>query len=136
MCTKCGEAKEISDFYILKRTGKPNGRCKPCTRNAAAQRRERIAGELPQLQRGYDLKRRYGISSEDYERLLAEQRGSCAICGGGPGGSARHFHVDHQHDTGEVRGLLCGNCNRGLGYLCEDPEIVRTAAEYLLRRHQ
>ena len=76
----------------------------------------------------------YGIELVDYERLANAQGGVCAICGveiplvWGAGGS-----VDHDHDTGDVRGILCSNCNAGLGMFGDDPEIIRSAAMYLER---
>jgi hypothetical protein len=73
--------------------------------------------------------RRYGLTHAGYEILLEEQDRQCAVC------SAREeevvFAVDHDHATGVVRGLLCGPCNRALGLLRDDPELVRRAAEYL-----
>ena len=62
-------------------------------------------------------KREYGITLEDYDLMLIEQEGKCAVCGSDdPKGKGR-FHVDHDHDTGKVRGLLCHYCNIAEGYL-------------------
>lgn len=78
------------------------------------------------------LRRKYGMSLADYDTMLAAQGGCCALClSDRPGGRASTFHVDHDHDTGRVRGLLCHNCNRGLGYLGDDPDLLREAADYL-----
>lgn len=79
-----------------------------------------------------------GLTQEDYDRLLLQQNGACAICsgpptGGGPGGQLSVFCVDHDHKTGRVRGLLCSKCNIGIGSLRDDPAILRTAADYLDR---
>lgn len=78
----------------------------------------------------------HGITPEQFEAMLAEQENCCAICGmeGWLGG--RHPgspHVDHDHRTGQIRGLLCAACNLGLGRFNDDPERLRAAAEYLLR---
>ena len=72
------------------------------------------------------------MTLEDYDKLYEEQHGQCAICGTDtPGGPGERFKVDHNHSTGEVRGLLCNNCNRGLGYLKDSPTILSKALTYL-----
>jgi hypothetical protein len=68
------------------------------------------------------------MTPEQYADLLTEQSGRCAICRVAPLGP---LVVDHNHDTGEVRGLLCDSCNMGLGRFREDAETLRVAAEYL-----
>lgn len=82
------------------------------------------------------LQREYGITLDDYNRILLEQGGGCGICGAvesrNKDGSGR-LHVDHDHATNEVRGLLCDTCNRGIGQLGDDPERVRAAVRYLER---
>lgn len=69
-----------------------------------------------------------GLTEEQYETMLTEQKGRCAICGMEPSG---RLHVDHDHDAGTARGLLCTNCNPGLGFFRDDPVLLRRAAEYL-----
>ncbi|SHN58944.1 Recombination endonuclease VII [Geodermatophilus obscurus] len=78
--------------------------------------------------RTYHLKKRYGITAADADAMLAAQGGLCAICG-----VAAAEHVDHDHDTGGVRELLCFNCNGGLGQFKDDPEVLRVAADYVER---
>lgn len=80
--------------------------------------------------KGYQLKSKYGLSADDYDFLLMKQRGLCAICDGGTSGSG-DLHVDHEHTTGKVRGLLCSRCNQAIGLLLDDPELLRRASEYL-----
>ena len=77
--------------------------------------------------------RKYGISIERYEQMLAEQNGVCAICGSSENGdkSTDRFHVDHCHTTGIVRGLLCLSCNHGLGKFKDSVESLRSAVRYL-----
>lgn len=77
----------------------------------------------------------YGITLDDYMRMLKQQDGKCAICRG-PGFLMRQSHkellmVDHSHDTGQVRGLLCHNCNRALGLLHDSTDNLMRAIEYL-----
>lgn len=93
----------------------------------------------PQTARQISLKSRYGITSERYVAMLAEQGGRCAICKGESG--QRAFHVDHDHaccSGGKscgacVRALLCGRCNVGIGQFRESPELLRAAIAYLER---
>lgn len=78
------------------------------------------------------LKLSYGITLEEYDLLLEQQDHSCAICKTKtPTGKWKVFAVDHCHITGNVRGLLCNECNRGMGLLRDDPDLLRKAAEYL-----
>lgn len=76
--------------------------------------------------------RKYGLRIKEYHRLLAEQGGKCAICGGDqlPG---RRMAVDHDHQNQRVRGLLCDYCNRGIGLFSDDPAKLMAAVAYLHR---
>jgi recombination endonuclease VII len=73
------------------------------------------------------LKRKYGITSEDYNRMFEQQDGKCAICGR----VGEKLHVDHNHKTGKVRKLLCFHCNAGLGHFIENPKLLLRAIKYL-----
>lgn len=76
----------------------------------------------------------YGLTPEQYAEMLEEQGGVCAICGTDEWpGKGNRPHVDHDHSTGRVRGILCSHCNHGLGKFRDDPERLRAAAEYLER---
>lgn len=81
--------------------------------------------------------RRYGVTPDEYQQKFAEQDGRCAICGVRPNpegrGPAARLHVDHDHVTGENRGLLCVRCNPGVGYFQDDPALLRAAANYIER---
>lgn len=85
--------------------------------------------------RGKDFRKKYGIDFAEYQRKLVEQGGVCACCGREEvkhrGGNIQLLSVDHHHVTGAVRGLLCGNCNMGIGYFGDDPALLRKAADYL-----
>lgn len=80
--------------------------------------------------RRVNLRNKYGITVEQYDEMFARQDGLCAICER-PTKSGRLLSVDHDHETGRVRALLCQGCNRGLGFFSEDPESLRAAADYL-----
>jgi hypothetical protein len=79
------------------------------------------------------LRSKYGITLVEYDAILSRQGGGCAICGSKQSGGrwSEQLHVDHCHDTGKVRGLLCETCNRGLGLFHDSPEKLRAAAAYL-----
>jgi len=89
-------------------------------------------------QRAYYLRSTYGITLDEYDDLYEKQNGLCAICGGSElemglslEGVPRLLAVDHDHDTDRVRGLLCRQCNVGLGHFKDDPTLLRLAAGYL-----
>lgn len=86
-------------------------------------------------QRKYQLMGKYGITEDDYQCMLEEQGGKCAICSTDtPTGKWKVFAVDHCHLTGNVRGLLCNECNRGMGLLKDNAQLLRNAADYLERK--
>lgn len=66
------------------------------------------------------------MTLEDYEKMSDLQNGKCAICG-----EKKELHVDHDHETGMIRGLLCGNCNRAIGIMKDDKNLLIKAIEYL-----
>ncbi len=75
------------------------------------------------------LKLKYNLTPEEFSAAVIRQDGKCAICLN----ATEAFNVDHDHDTGVVRGLLCGSCNRAIGLLREDPAILLRASEYVTR---
>lgn len=75
-----------------------------------------------------------GVTLDDYDRMLAEQGGGCAICGAPP--KTRRLDVDHDHKTGQVRGLLCVRCNRAVPSWTLSPEWFLAAARYVERHRQ
>lgn len=88
----------------------------------------------PEVQREWNLRKNYGIGMADYEAMLAFQGGRCATCCATSADSTRsNLHVDHDHDTGRVRGLLCSHCNRALGNVSDDPDRLMRLAAYLIR---
>lgn len=87
--------------------------------------------------REFDLIRNFGIDQAAYDKILADQNGACKLCHrvetGTRNGKVKALAVDHDHETGHVRGLLCEHCNTGLGKLRDDPETLRRAADYIER---
>ena len=125
-CPDCGLWKPPDDFPRNKRT--TSGRavyCKPCHNARGRESKERLYGGT----RHYHLKRRYGIGADDLDALVVQQGGVCAICG-----RDAPEHVDHSHDRGVVRGILCFNCNGGLGQFRDSVDSLVNAVAYL-RRH-
>jgi len=104
----------------------PNGR------KAAKGRQERYRGSEKSNRRfrKQNLKHNYGLSLEDYDQMVENQNGVCAICGG-INKSGRRLVIDHDHKTGKIRGLLCNNCNIGIGNLQEDIDILSKSIIYL-----
>ena len=82
--------------------------------------------------RAKNLRTRYGMTVEEYDGLLDSQGGACAICSTGTPGGRGRFHVDHCHTSGMIRGLLCNDCNVGIGRLADDPIRCMQAAKYLI----
>ena len=80
--------------------------------------------------RDYKFRTTYGIGLEDYERLSEQQNGVCKICEK-PCKSGRKLSIDHSHTTNKVRGLLCLNCNRGIGNFNDDVQLLSKAIRYL-----
>jgi len=80
------------------------------------------------------LKYRYKMTPEQYDELLSRQDGKCAICREGEGWVDHRLSIDHDHETGVVRGLLCKACNAFLGLADDDPNRLMAAVAYLLER--
>ncbi len=115
------------DLYYAQKAKDPEG-LKARYRRAAEKRR--LSPQHSQWHREYNLKTRFGITQEDYESMLAAIPG-CAICGHAPAPGERRLVVDHNHKTGRVRGLLCSECNFGIGKFEDKPELLIAAIEYL-----
>lgn len=92
---------------------------------ASARYREKVPG--------YQRMRNYGVTPERFAEMIAKQGGRCAICGAVEPGGKGTWHVDHCHDSGVVRDLLCSNCNIGLGNFKDNPNSLQAAIAYLER---
>lgn len=88
------------------------------------------------LNRRFVLKTQYGLSIEQFESLNASQDGCCKICGRSPYGENKFLSVDHDHESGKVRGLLCRNCNTMIGGAEDKVETLRKGIEYLNQFNQ
>jgi len=131
-CKDCGEEKPLDEFHINKKSkdGK-NSYCKPCAAARRAAWSEANPEREAERKRRNRLKQNYGITVEQWDEMFEAQGGCCAVCGTSePGGRHGTFHVDHCHDSGDVRALLCNGCNVALGMMNEDPERIRALADY------
>jgi Recombination endonuclease VII len=121
-CPDCRAVKPKEEFPRSRASASGVGSyCLPCHNERGRKNLEKRGGS-----RTYHLTRRYGITAAEADFLLEGQGGLCAICRVAPA-----EHVDHIHDTGEVRALLCFNCNGGLGQFRDDPAVLRAAADYV-----
>jgi hypothetical protein len=146
-CNKCGQTKPVSE-YSRKSASKDGYQpsCKVCCAAAhlvwSRQNPDKVR-EYAQRQKAKDpvkfkkkqnramLKHRRGITLEDKTAMLTSQGGGCAICGDPLDAESRYSHVDHSHSTGKIRGILCGECNRGLGAFRDNAESLESAISYL-----
>ncbi len=152
ICVSCNRAKCLSLYPKngLFKDGLLN-KCKLCKSAAAkgyyAKNRVRIAAHVryhtsrnKEKVRNRSYKKRFGITLEQYNLLLARQGGVCAICGedevfrANSGSRIKHLAVDHCHESGRIRGLLCGRCNTAIGGFKDDLFLIGRAMEYLVEK--
>lgn len=121
-CTKCKAVKPFEEFYTNpNRSSGYNSWCKVC---------------CVETNRWGHVKRKYGLTQEQYLQMLEEQNGVCAICLNPEnkvhkGNQKSMLSVDHDHETGAVRGLLCDRCNTGLAAFRDQPQYMMNAILYL-----
>lgn len=148
-CSNCNVAQPDDKFY--QRSGRPgvlHSWCISCMKELRVKRNPEIAEyqrkrranyteEDKQMGKDYQLRYKFDLTLSEYENLVESQQHSCAICrrpdGSDAAGldSARRLSVDHDHTTRMVRGLLCTNCNNGLGRFMDSARLLRAAADYL-----
>jgi len=133
-CRKCGVRKLLSEFPNgtgLSATGKVLF-CKECNARSAKEWRRNNPEKREKHTREGFLKGQYDMTVEEYNEMLEAQGDGCAICGG-VNSDGRSLAVDHCHETGLIRGILCTRCNMGLGYVGDDVKILRRMIGYLSR---
>ena len=130
-CIKCSFEKPLESFPVIKGTSRRRTECRKCRAKQASQ--WRADPKNSGMVRAHKLKDKFGITPEEYERLLYIQNYRCAICEKKQLHVRRRLAVDHDHKTGKIRGLLCTGCNPALGGFGDNPETLRRAAYYLER---
>jgi len=148
ICTKCSVKKRLVEFGRRKGVEHAQTRCRDCQRKQSREwyhnNKERAREQMARFkkrrpdyfrrrnrkQRKKKVEKVYGLPEKDYQKMFDMQRGLCAICEGPRSGQGT-LHVDHDHMTGKVRGLLCSNCNSGIGKLGDDTCLLARAIAYL-----
>jgi hypothetical protein len=134
-CSSCKETKTLTDFYKDKyRKDGLACRCKACDTLSRHKYVKNNPATVVQSRRKKKLKRYYGLTLEDYQQKLEGQNYSCSICkttDNKVGDKQWSFVVDHCHETGKIRGLLCNQCNRALGMFQDSVDILEKATAYL-----
>jgi hypothetical protein len=143
VCTKCKVDKEYRDYYFVinskgAKTRTYKSECKECTKARVRKYHSDDPIRSAHTRWKYDLQKNYGMTESEWESLLALQGGGCGICGEKEtnvhkSGTVWRLSVDHCHDTGKIRGILCNNCNRAIGLLKDNVQLLRKAADYLER---
>ena len=161
-CCVCKEFKPVSEFGRLKSAKDGlSWKCKSCRRDSdnkkysenkdkmLAERKAWRKNNKDKVKKSHAkyykshkkevknsmLKSRYGITIDDYNNMFKEQNGKCAICDIHQVALNKSFCIDHNHETGEVRGLLCSRCNYGLGFFDDSSKNMKSAIRYL-KKHK
>lgn len=143
-CYRCGIVLTVTTGVVRKKgseKGKLRSDCRKCGAIAARKWRRKNPKRVlayvrswnarnPEKAAGYKRKAAYGISPDDFDRMVQRQSNKCRICKT-PMVPTKNRHVDHDHLTGKVRGLLCSNCNTAIGLLDDSPERLIAAVAYL-----
>ena len=149
-CSKCSQIKSVSEFHKNK-MGKfgVEATCKSCAserrviqweKQTQEERKEKMKVYMAkqkqkpgykEREKNYSLKKQFGITLDDYNTMLFEQNGCCAICNTHHTEFSKALAVDHCHETGKVRGLLCTCCNSAIGKFRDDIELLKSAIKYL-----
>jgi hypothetical protein len=139
-CSGCGERKLVSEFS----KGGQYRNCRPCTAAYAKEWRARD-GNLDRVREGQRrtyarhsqkygirmLKTKFGVTEDDFNSMFERQAGRCACCGRHQTEFKRRLSVDHDHQTGVVRGLLCSGCNTAIGQVRENTDVLKSMIDYL-----
>lgn len=140
-CPRCGKLLENSEFYVQKsgrHKGKLTSWCKKCCSKQSAERYKNNIEKCREEHRNWANKNKdkvaftkaksaYGITKEEYDSLIRK----CQICG-----SEKNLVIDHSHQSGRIRGMLCNSCNKGLGFFRDNPALLERASDYVLGEYE
>lgn len=126
----CVEELELFELRTKSKFGRSN-RCKECSNAKSKVVRVNGKSKTKEQYRKADLKKSYGITLEEYDKMFQEQGFVCKICNRPKPEGAQNFHVDHCHTTGAIRGILCPSCNHLLGNARDNIEVLDNAIKYL-----
>lgn len=156
-CTKCKVERAVREFYKKGSEGGLTARCKRCVitdnkvsyekyrkkrKQTEAAYREKNRGKIrkksvawrknnPDYAKNQDLLRHYHITLDEYNKMFARQEGCCLACGKHQFALKRALHVDHDHETGKIRGLLCHGCNCALGFVNDNIAVLNGLITYI-----
>jgi hypothetical protein len=129
ICNKCHIEKDVTEFH--KNKVNEDGfqhRCKSCKKKYDVEWRKH---RDKTIERNSNYKRKYGITIEDYNKMFEEQHGCCVICGRHQTEMKEILAVEHSHETGKVRGLVCNRCNIIIGFFEDYPQLIITIKNYI-----
>jgi len=144
-CGVCGESKpETAEFFATNNKGGTLFRCRVCTasynkeyyerrRSVEPRKRGRDEQRKNRTRHRWEIAKKYGVTVHDVETALETQGYSCAICHTSEDALDHAMHIDHNHKTGNFRGMLCRSCNLAIGMMKDNPRALRDAADYLER---
>lgn len=141
-CSDCKRNLPSAEYYWHKRGHRHSRSCRACYQikrrpyqinYMATVGKSKARSRYSPEKRSEQIVKSYGLTIDGYDAILASQGGGCAICGSKEAKTKRNgrFCVDHDHNTGKVRGLLCAPCNRGIGLLQDNVDVLRSATKYL-----
>lgn len=131
-CSRCKQNKEDHEFRVDKRMiCGLRSQCRKCEISYQRQHRKDNPDLYKERDRASKLKGNYNITSTEYNSLLVKQDGKCVICGAHYTKLNKGLVIDHNHNTNEIRGLLCSNCNCVLGLVYDNIDILKEMIKYL-----
>jgi hypothetical protein len=131
-CSKCGEIRSVKSF--TRRSARKSGKaswCKSCLNKWRVDARAKNPKSFQDYEFARGLRRNYGMTVDQYNKMLIDQKECCDCCGQHQSKFKRRLHVDHDHETGQIRGLLCTECNPAIGYLKHSIDRLEMAIRYL-----
>ena len=137
ICSKCEEHKNITEYYKRSDTGNHRNECKDCRNKYNLELYHKNPNQKENHRKAswkHQIKKNYGLTVEDFRELEREQNCKCACCGIRKEQTQQiELYIDHDHLTGKIRGLLCLQCNAGIGMLGDNLEGIQKAYDYLFR---